>query len=169
MSQLTTALAEEHDTRASSSPLRPVIGEWLHWSGLPPLHTRIPHKLGFGLDLGGTLSKIVLFEPDGLDDQSRDDYSVHESLEKDNVRAFLDQSMNYGETGAREPQLHFHSAKLGGTFTFLRFQTSKMANFLQIVRSNQLLSATRYIATLLSLNLSIYLSIYLSISFVDSC
>jgi hypothetical protein len=141
---LSTALDEEHH-RESSSPLRPVLGQYMQWSGLPPLHTRIPRKLGFGLDLGGTLSKIVFFEPDGIDDKSQADYCESECNEKAKVRAFLDQSISYGETGTRDLQLQFHSPKLGGHFTFVRFHTNNMENFLQIVRSNQLLRTRKYV------------------------
>ena len=52
-----------------------------------------PRSLSFGIDIGGTLSKIVLFFPESVVEEEKNVY--------DRVSTFLSSSDHYGETGQR--------------------------------------------------------------------
>eukprot|EP00735_Rhodelphis_limneticus_P011508 TRINITY_DN4618_c0_g1::TRINITY_DN4618_c0_g1_i1::g.19554::m.19554 TRINITY_DN4618_c0_g1::TRINITY_DN4618_c0_g1_i1::g.19554 ORF type:complete len:551 (-),score=73.40,sp/Q08DA5/PANK3_BOVIN/43.49/7e-83,Fumble/PF03630.9/1.3e-106 TRINITY_DN4618_c0_g1_i1:485-1987(-) len=81
------------------------------------------------LDIGGTLSKLVLFQADRCNGDNTD------HLQR---RNFLERSETYGETGHREKSFQFHSDTLGGTFHFVKFQTRRMKNFFDISQQNGL-------------------------------
>lgn len=55
----------------------------------------------FGMDIGGTLAKLVYFEP--LDNTPEEDESEVETLK--NIRKYLTNNKVYGETGHRDDHL----------------------------------------------------------------
>lgn len=96
--------------------------------GLPPNFSGTPR---IGLDMGGTLSKIVYFSP----------HKVSEPALQKTVAArqkFMLQSTRYGETGKRDEELAVESDVLGGSFHFVKFETAQTANFFKICRDNNL-------------------------------
>ena len=95
----------------------------LYWS-------KFHSSIRFGFDIGGTLCKLVYFEPDVVSDEQAE--------VKQRVDAFIKGSTTYGETGNRDSVLQFSCRQIHGTFHFLKFQTSMMANFIQIVRQHNL-------------------------------
>lgn len=67
----------------------------------------------FGADFGGSLTKIVFFDPDDLPEDSHP------------IRNFLLSSERYGSTGVRDSHLSFRSENLRGRFHFLRYESSR--------------------------------------------
>ncbi|KAK5649467.1 hypothetical protein RI129_000496 [Pyrocoelia pectoralis] len=88
----------------------------------------------FGMDIGGTLCKLVYFEPKNI---SRDELdSEVEILKK--IRKYLIKNSSYGKTGHRDTHLQMDNVPLRGrkgTLHFIRFPTSEMGNFLILARS----------------------------------
>lgn len=78
-----------------------------------------------GVDIGGTLSKIVFFEPP-------DDTHYNQEI------LFIKNSINYGSTGVRDPNLSIPWK--GGQFHFINFSTSRLENAVQLLKSNLLFS-----------------------------
>jgi type II pantothenate kinase len=91
--------------------------------------------VSFGLDMGGTLSKLVYFEPHHVD-------TAHEAerKEKQRTNAFMFKTLKYGKTGQRDPRLTLDVKEMGGAFHFLKFRTDRMQNFFKIIKKEQLLS-----------------------------
>lgn len=86
---------------------------------------------GFAFDIGGTLCKVVYFEPDTKLRRQRSDseYEADEGLRK-----FILGSTTYGESGQRDKEFQFHSFTSGGTFHFIKFETRFMSNAFQIIK-----------------------------------
>ncbi|CAH1953885.1 unnamed protein product [Acanthoscelides obtectus] len=88
----------------------------------------------FGMDIGGTLCKLVYFEPKDL--------SGCESLASEvetlrNIRRYLTKNSAYGKTGHRDIHLQMDNVKIkgiSGTLHFIRFPTSEMKNFLALAK-----------------------------------
>ena len=95
----------------------------LYWS-------KFHSSLRFGFDIGGTLCKLVYFEPDVV--------SADQADVKQRVDQFIKGSITYGQTGNRDAVLQFSCRQIHGTFHFLKFQTSMMANFIDIVKAHNL-------------------------------
>lgn len=93
-----------------------------------------PSMPWFGMDIGGTLCKLVYFEPK---DVTPDEANAEvESLK--NIRRYLTKNSAYGSTGHRDIHLQMDSVKIGGrigTLHFIRFPTSEMGNFLALAKS----------------------------------
>ncbi|XP_039283048.1 pantothenate kinase 3 [Nilaparvata lugens] len=88
----------------------------------------------FGMDIGGTLSKLVYFEPKDMTDDESD--SEIETLK--NIRRYLTKNSAYGSTGHRDIHLQMDNVQVGGrtgTLHFIRFPTSEMGNFLELAKS----------------------------------
>jgi len=58
----------------------------------------------FGMDIGGTLAKLVYFEP--TDNTPEEDDCEVETLK--NIRKYLKNNRVYGETGHRDEHLQVH-------------------------------------------------------------
>lgn len=89
----------------------------------------------FGIDIGGTLVKLAYFDPDVNDDSS-------ESVSA-NIRRYLKSTRYYGSTGVRDEHLELRGVVLNGhrgTLHFIRFPTSQMPVFLELVKSKNLKS-----------------------------
>ncbi|KAF2902122.1 hypothetical protein ILUMI_04055 [Ignelater luminosus] len=88
----------------------------------------------FGMDIGGTLCKLVYFEPKDITRDELD--SEIEILKK--IRRYLTKNSAYGKTGHRDTHLQMDNVPLRGrrgTLHFIRFPTSEMGNFLVLARS----------------------------------
>jgi len=93
---------------------------------MPPLLLQETKKIlrnYVGCDIGGTLSKIVFFEPF---DCTRPD--IRRRTE------FLKSSTTYGKTGRRDPKLEIEC--WGGRFHFLSFQTNHLDGAVSILKSH---------------------------------
>eukprot|EP01095_Lingulamoeba_sp_RSL-Kostka_P004116 TRINITY_DN15204_c0_g1_i1.p1 TRINITY_DN15204_c0_g1~~TRINITY_DN15204_c0_g1_i1.p1 ORF type:complete len:490 (-),score=169.67 TRINITY_DN15204_c0_g1_i1:18-1487(-) len=85
--------------------------------------------ISFGLDIGGTLSKVVYFEPQELTDSN--------SLR---VHNFITNAITYGKTGERDEEFEISLPELGyGKLHFIKFETRRMNNFLSTCKKNQLI------------------------------
>lgn len=91
----------------------------------------------FGMDIGGTLSKLVYFEPKDI---TRDEAAAEvETLR--NIRRYLTKNSAYGKTGHRDTHLQMDNVCIRGrwgTLHFIRFPTNEMGNFLALARSKGL-------------------------------
>ncbi|XP_050706685.1 pantothenate kinase 3-like isoform X2 [Eriocheir sinensis] len=88
----------------------------------------------FGMDIGGTLTKLVYFEPTDLSEAEEE--SEVETIK--NIRKYLKSNSAYGETGHRDAHLQMENVSVGnriGTLHFIRFPTSEMPQFLELSKS----------------------------------
>ena len=96
----------------------------------------------FGVDIGGTLSKIVFFLPDKelaarmlrkLWPQ-RDKQAVWAAklASVHQLAGFILSRDRYGATGVRDAHLSFHMPELGGSFHFIHFETRRMEGALRL-------------------------------------
>jgi type II pantothenate kinase len=85
----------------------------------------------FGIDIGGTLVKLVYFEPlDLTPDEIRTEGEILL-----NIRKYLTSNRAYGQDGVRDDALELKSIRLGdrqGNLHFIRFPTSKMMTFIDL-------------------------------------
>ena len=85
----------------------------------------------FAIDIGGSLVKLVYFEPlDLTEDEIRTEGEILM-----NIRHYLTSNRAYGENGVRDDALELKSIELGGrcgNLHFIRFPTSNMANFIDL-------------------------------------
>ncbi|KAI4458103.1 pantothenate kinase [Holotrichia oblita] len=91
----------------------------------------------FGMDIGGTLCKLVYFEPKDITNDELN--SEVETLK--NIRRYLTRNSAYGKTGHRDTHLQMNDVVIRdrrGTLHFIRFPTSEMGNFLSLARSKGL-------------------------------
>eukprot|EP00939_MAST-03C_sp_MAST-3C-sp1_P002072 g2072.t1 len=95
-----------------------------------------PSKIsGFAFDIGGTLCKVVYFEPDK---QVRRQRSDSETAADAGLRDFILGSTTYGESGQRDKEFQFHSIASKGTFHFIKFETRHMSNAFRIIKERGL-------------------------------
>jgi type II pantothenate kinase len=85
----------------------------------------------FAIDIGGTLVKLVYFEPlDLTPDEIRTEGEILM-----NIRHYLTSNRAYGQDGVRDDALELKNIELGGrrgNLHFIRFPTSKMSNFIDL-------------------------------------
>lgn len=111
----------------------------------------------FGIDIGGTLVKLVYFEPEELTaaaaavadmaanaavsaEDSDDAVPQQEQEHVTNLRKYLTSTTAYGQTGRRDEHLELKHVRINGivgTLHFLRFPTLQMDNFLKMAREKQ--------------------------------
>ncbi|KAI1898058.1 hypothetical protein AGOR_G00068430 [Albula goreensis] len=87
----------------------------------------------FGMDIGGTLVKLVYFEP--LDVTAEEEQEEVESLKS--IRRYLTSNVAYGSTGIRDTHLELKDLTLlgrRGNLHFIRFPTHDMATFIHMGR-----------------------------------
>lgn len=100
----------------------------------------------FGMDIGGTLTKLIYFEP--TDTQFYEEEEV-ETLKR--IRKYLTGNVAYGKSGIRDKHLEMNCVKFGGregTFHFIRFPTSEMLSFIEMAKAKNFPSlATSICAT----------------------
>ncbi|XP_063231766.1 pantothenate kinase 3 isoform X2 [Bacillus rossius redtenbacheri] len=88
----------------------------------------------FGMDIGGTLCKLVYFEPKDITPDEAD--AEVETLK--NIRRYLTKNSAYGKTGHRDIYLQMDNVIIRqrcGTLHFVRFPTCEMGNFLALAKS----------------------------------
>lgn len=85
----------------------------------------------FGMDIGGTLVKLVYFEPIDLTEEE----ILNQGETLATIQRYLISNEAYGETGLRDVNLEIKSLELGnrvGNLHFIRFPTSSMSNFIDL-------------------------------------
>ena len=104
----------------------------------------------FGVDIGGSLSKILFFLPDkdlATDmlrriARSGQRNSTEECVAKlgsvHQLAGFILSKTHYGLTGVRDAELSFDMPDLGGSFHFIRFETRRMEGALNLARKHGL-------------------------------
>ncbi|UXI19914.1 hypothetical protein NH340_JMT05857 [Sarcoptes scabiei] len=93
----------------------------------------------FGIDIGGTLVKLVYFEPTDVPDEPKTDES--ETLKQ--IRHYLKCNSSYGKTGIRDIHLQMDNCCINGrigTLHFIRFPTAEMPIFLNLTKSKGIAS-----------------------------
>ena len=102
------------------------------------LYHSLPPMPWFGMDIGGTLTKLVYFEPTDLNDIS----SLNNGLKRNktdlktitNIRRYLLTNKAYGTSGQRDDHLQMSNVHIGGrlgTLHFIRFPTSQVRKHIQ--------------------------------------
>ena len=101
----------------------------------------------FGMDIGGTLSKLVYFErkpggPDGTWGKRGKSFQQFNSPEHQEAlteiyKVMLSQSI-LGTTGVRDDSLSFYSTFLGGRFHFIHFESRQMPAAIQNLSSTEI-------------------------------
>ncbi|XP_013873476.1 pantothenate kinase 2, mitochondrial isoform X2 [Austrofundulus limnaeus] len=88
----------------------------------------------FGMDIGGTLVKLVYFEPKDI--TAEEEQEEVENLKS--IRRYLTSNTAYGTTGIRDVHLELQDLTLcgrKGNLHFIRFPTHDLPVFLQMVRN----------------------------------
>ncbi|XP_049319860.1 pantothenate kinase 1a isoform X1 [Astyanax mexicanus] len=87
----------------------------------------------FGMDIGGTLVKLVYFEPKDI--TAEEEQEEVENLKS--IRRYLTSNTAYGKTGVRDVHLELRNLRIcgrTGTLHFIRFPTAAMHRFIQMGR-----------------------------------
>ncbi|XP_041715244.2 pantothenate kinase 3 [Coregonus clupeaformis] len=87
----------------------------------------------FGMDIGGTLVKLVYFEPKDI--TAEEEEEEVESLKS--IRRYLTSNTAYGKTGIRDVHLELKNLTVcgrTGNLHFIRFPTQAMHHFIQMGR-----------------------------------
>lgn len=88
----------------------------------------------FGMDIGGTLVKLVYFEPKDI--TAEEEQEEVENLKS--IRRYLTSNVAYGKTGIRDVHLELPDLTLcgrTGNLHFIRFPTHDLPAFLQMGRN----------------------------------
>jgi len=86
----------------------------------------------FGIDVGGSLVKVVFFDPK--------DANVQETATLKRIRRYLKSSRPYGTTGKRDSHLEMPNCLINkrlGSLHFIRFATSQMPAFLTMAKNKR--------------------------------
>ena len=98
----------------------------------------------FGMDIGGTLTKLIYFEPTDITDEEEE--QEVEILKT--IRKYLTGNVAYGKTGLRDKHLEMVQQSVGdriGTLHFIRFPTSEMMTFIEMAKSKNFPSLAKSI------------------------
>jgi len=101
----------------------------------------IPDFPWFGIDVGGTLVKLVYFEPLDL----TPDEEIKEGDVLRTIRHYLIGNTAYGESGIRDLHLELKSIKIGnrlGNMHFIRFPSNQMELFIDLCVTRKLHTLT---------------------------
>ncbi|KAL8560272.1 hypothetical protein ACOMHN_006003 [Nucella lapillus] len=93
----------------------------------------LPSMPWFGMDIGGTLTKLVYFEPTDVEEVE----GIEEKETLRTIRKYLTGNVAYGKTGIRDVHVEMKDQVLGerpGSLHFIRFPTSEMAAFIELAR-----------------------------------
>eukprot|EP00750_Incisomonas_marina_P008819 INCI15706.1.p1 GENE.INCI15706.1~~INCI15706.1.p1 ORF type:complete len:254 (-),score=41.15 INCI15706.1:933-1694(-) len=105
----------------------------------PSLHRPTMQEVGraleqaVGVDIGGTLAKIVYFVPKTEVPSSPEVDAVN-----DRAREYILTSNVYGTTGQRDVEQEFFSPALNGTLHFIKFETRRLKGALQMIKEKGL-------------------------------
>lgn len=111
-----------------------------YFSPLPPhthLHTHTVPTQWFGVDIGGSLVKCVYYE-------TQDDHTQGTNAEREgvaSVKKFIKSTLKYGSSGSRDQRLEMTNLRIQsykGTLHFIKFATSRMDGFFDMVTKNGL-------------------------------
>ncbi|XP_077115051.1 pantothenate kinase 1 isoform X3 [Ranitomeya variabilis] len=105
---------------------RPLAYELLRYNGRP-----IPPFPWFGMDIGGTLVKLVYFEPKDI--TAEEEQEEVENLKS--IRKYLTSNTAYGKTGIRDVHLELKNLTMcgrKGNLHFIRFPSCAMHRFIQM-------------------------------------
>lgn len=86
----------------------------------------------FGMDIGGTLTKLVYFEPTNFDEF---EFTERKTLET--IHKYLIGNTAYGKTGIRDVHLEMESQTIcgrRGKIHFIRFPTAQMPAFIDLAK-----------------------------------
>ena len=103
----------------------------------------MPSMPWFGMDIGGTLTKLIYFEPTDITKEEQE--QEVETLRT--IRHYLTGNTAYGETGIRDQHLQME-IRLGGRqgcLHFIRFPTSEMMAFIELAKSKNFPSLAKSI------------------------
>lgn len=101
----------------------------------------LPPMPWFGMDIGGTLVKLVYFEPTDTnehEDEQSDDEAENEAETLKNIRRYLTKHKAYGHSGHRDTHLQMNNVSIDGRkgiLHFIRFPTSQMSAFIELARA----------------------------------
>ncbi|CAC5395002.1 coaW [Mytilus coruscus] len=101
---------------------------------LSPKDAPKPSMPWFGMDIGGTLTKLIYFEP--CDIMELEQQGEKETLKT--IHKYLVSNIAYGNTGIRDTHLEMPNQQIGGkkgTLHFIRFPTSEMNAFINLAKS----------------------------------
>ena len=111
----------------------------------------------FGVDIGGTLAKVVFFLPDKelatrmlvrLASQRSRQAEWHAKLRSvHQLAGFILSNDRYGATGVRDGDLAIDLPELGGSFHFIRFETRRMQGALRLAAKHGLGAGMHRICT----------------------
>ena len=97
----------------------------------------------FGMDIGGTLTKLVYFEPVTTDEEAQLEIETLTT-----IRKYLTKNVTYGKTGIRDVHLEMPNQCIGGrtgSLHFIRFPSSEMMSFIELAKSKNFSSLTNFI------------------------
>lgn len=104
-----------------------------HLAPNPPI--KPPPMPWFGMDIGGTLAKLVYFEPTNSEELEK--RSTEDKKTIANIAKYLTTNRIYGESGHRDEHLQKSQIEIGGcqgTLHFIRFPTNQMHNFIRLAK-----------------------------------
>ncbi|BFY98499.1 hypothetical protein BsWGS_01539 [Bradybaena similaris] len=107
-------------------------------NGSPDSFCDLPEKPTlplFGMDIGGTLTKFVYFEPENFDE-----FDVEEREILQTIHRYLLGDTAYGKTGIRDVHLEMGDQKIcgrTGKIHFIRFPTCQMSAFIDLVKTKK--------------------------------
>lgn len=87
------------------------------------------------MDIGGTLTKFVYFEPENFDE-----FDVEEREILQTIHRYLLGDTAYGKTGIRDVHLEMGDQKIcgrTGKIHFIRFPTCQMSAFIDLVKTKK--------------------------------
>jgi len=90
----------------------------------------------FGIDIGGTLVKLVYFEPN--DDRMDDLEDVTQAEIVKNIKHYIQKQSVYGESGLRDVHLQLDNCIIdgcAGSLHFIRFPTTDMPIFIELCKN----------------------------------
>ncbi|KAK1944590.1 Pantothenate kinase 3 [Phytophthora citrophthora] len=91
----------------------------------------------FGLDIGGTLAKIVYFERhDAGNDTRKRPRSASLDVAAGEMNKFLRENHSFGSTGVQDVRLRIHAKSLNGVFHFVRFESNKTRDAIEFIAIN---------------------------------
>lgn len=91
------------------------------------------HMPWFGLDIGGSLVKVVFFDPKVTTPEEEKTISL--------IRVYLKSAKAYGSTGKRDEHLEMPNCVINnreGTLHFIRFSSSQMTEFIKMAKNKGL-------------------------------
>ncbi|KAJ8271816.1 hypothetical protein COCON_G00106750 [Conger conger] len=125
MENVAAGTSAESERRASNTIVRQRIDS---------LKKNRPPFPWFGMDIGGTLVKLVYFEPKDI--TAEEEQEEVENLKS--IRRYLTSNVAYGSTGIRDVHLELKDLTLcgrTGNLHFIRFPTHDLPAFLQMGRN----------------------------------